>query len=99
MSELDYGDIKEITDVLFEHYYSIGIKDGVEAVGNLIDDYLNGYLDDNLIEWGVVNKDGKVDHLEFRGIIFWSFVSELFDEEKLFSPANWFKSSKTRTTD
>ena len=89
MSELDYGDIREIADVLFDHYYSIGTRNGVEAVGNLIDDYTTGLLDTNLVEWGVVTETGDIDRITFQGIIFWSFIKMLIDYRPLHEPANW----------
>lgn len=91
MSNLDYDDIREIADTLFDHYYSIGVRDGAEAITNLIDDYTSGLLSPNLLEWGVVTEAGEFDLMKFQGEIFWTFVKMVVDYKPLQEPANWLR--------
>lgn len=95
MSSLDHAGIKEISEILYDHYYSIGVRNGLESIGNLFDDYHAGLLDDNLKEWGVTTETGEVDHLEFRGIIFWELVQLLMKSGELHEEAVWTKSGNS----
>lgn len=44
--------LTEMVELLDEEYYSIGIESGHEALGNLMEDFMAGRLDQNLAEWG-----------------------------------------------
>lgn len=50
-------DLKEVSQIFEEHYYSLGIESGHEALGNILEDWFAGRLDDNLKEWNVAKKD------------------------------------------
>jgi hypothetical protein len=48
---------EDIEGILTEHYYSLGIKDGSEAIANMHSDLDAGHFASNLEEWGVTAKD------------------------------------------
>ena len=79
------SDMKEILDVLEDEYYSIGITSGHEAIGNLLEDFFNGRLDDNLTEWGTSKH-------EFHTEIFWFLAKRWFDDGKLWKSVDEFYS-------
>ena len=96
MSYTGRPDVKEIVDVLLEHYYSIGILSGHEAIGNMIDDYFSGYLDTNLIDWEITDAAGEIDREFFKREIFWAFAKSLFDSKNLFVAA-WYQPRSRKT--
>jgi len=50
-------DFTDTADILDEEYYSIGIDSGHEALGNLLDDWFAGRLDEFLHENSVHAED------------------------------------------
>ena len=44
--------LSEIVEICDDEYYSIGIGSGHEALGNIMEDFMAGRLDQNLTEWG-----------------------------------------------
>jgi hypothetical protein len=78
----------EIVELFDEHYYSIGVRSGHEALANLLDDYFSGNLNSNLEEYGISDD-------EFRQVTFFRFVKNLLSEGKMFQSHeeyhNWLK--------
>jgi len=62
--------IHDIVDLLDSEYYSIGITSGHEALGNLLEDFFDGRLDDFLEE------QGSSKH-EFHKLIFYVLARSL----------------------
>jgi len=45
-------ELHELTQLIDEQYYSIGIRSGHEAMANLLDDLISRRLDQTLIDYG-----------------------------------------------
>lgn len=76
-------DRNEIVDILDEHYYSLGTPSGHEALAVLMSDFFEGFLDENLEEWGVTKH-------EFHSVIFWLLAKKWLDEKKMWEPHSTF---------
>ena len=61
LGQIEYQRISElwqdIEGILTEHYYSIGVMDGAEALANMHIDLDAGHFAENLKEWNVTEKD------------------------------------------
>lgn len=53
----------EIMDIIDEHYYSLGIMSGHEAIASVILEFENHQFDENLLDW-------EITRSEFREIVF-----------------------------
>lgn len=66
-----------LLSLLDEHYYSIGVRSGCEALAEITDDIVSGRLDQNFIEW-------EIDPMEFRAIVFFALARKWFSEGKMY---------------
>lgn len=73
---LTENEITEVLDILDGEYYSLGISSGHEALANLIGDFLDGFLDTTLEEWGVSRH-------EFHSTIFWLLAKRFLDDKRM----------------
>lgn len=86
MSEVNQH-IHDIVDILDGEYYSLGISSGHEALGNLLEDFFDGRLDDFLEE------QGSSKH-EFHKIIFYVLAKKFVVEGKMWKSQHDYYAQK-----